>query len=129
MELTTYLAQVLGPFLIIVGLVVAYRKRYFVPVIGEFVEDRMLRMVMGILELLAGLFLVVAHTDWSTLPAGIISAIGWLLGIEGVAYLTLPDRTVAWMIRTLNVRAWYVVGGCLSVIGGAYLVFFGYGLF
>lgn len=128
MEHTLYLSQVLGLFLIIVGLAIMLRKRYYVPVVGEFVEDRFMRMVMGILELLGGLFLVLAHNDWSTLPAGIISAIGWVLIIEGTAYLLVSDRTMSWMIRTFNVRMWYVVGGVLSTVLGLYLALTGFGI-
>ena len=128
MEHTVYLSQVLGLFLIIAGASIMFRKRYYVPVVGEFIEDRFMRMVMGIMELLAGLFLVVAHNDWSTLPAGIISAIGWVLIIEGTAYLLVSDRTMTWMIRTFNVRTWYLVGGILAMALGLYLAFFGFGI-
>ncbi len=128
MELTAYLSQVLGLFLIIVGLSIMLRKRYYVPVVGEFIEDRFMRMVMGIAELLAGLFLVLAHNDWSTLAAGIITAIGWVLVIEGAAYLLVSDRTMAWVIRTFNVRTWYVVGGILSVLLGLYLALTGFAI-
>lgn len=128
METTILLSQVLGLFLIIVGASVMFRKRYFVPVIGEFVEERLTRMLMGILELLAGLFLVVAHTDWSSLPAGIITVIGYVLVIEGAGYLLLSDRAVAWIIKSFNVRAWYVSGGLLAILLGAYLSAFGFGL-
>lgn len=128
MEHTLYLSQVLGLFLIIVGLAIMLRKRYYVPVVGEFIEDRFMRMVMGILELLGGLFLVLAHNDWSTLPASIISAIGWVLIIEGTAYLLVSDRMMSWMIRTFNVRMWYLVGGLLSVALGLYLTLTGFGI-
>lgn len=122
------LSQVLGLFLVIVGLSIMVRKQYFVPVVGAFVEDRLTRMLMGIFELLAGLFLVVNHADWSSLAAGIISTIGVVLVAEGTAYLLLPDRAMVWVIRTFNVKAWYVAGGTLSVLLGAYLIFFGFGL-
>ena len=129
METTIFLSQVLGLFLVIVGAAVLYRKQYLVPVIGEFVEERLTRMIMGVLELLAGLFLVLAHTDWSSLPAGIITAIGYLLVVEGTAYLLLPDSIMRWVIRTFNVRLWYHLGGTLAILLGVYLCFFGFGLF
>lgn len=128
MELTLYLSQVLGLFLIICGIAIMARRSYFAPVVGGFVEDRLTRMIVGVLELLAGLFLAVAHTDWSTLPASIITAIGWLLVAEGTAYLLLSDRQMTAIIKMANTRAWYVAGGCLSVLLGAYLAFYGFGL-
>ena len=128
METTLFLSQVLGLFLIIAGAAVLYRKQYFVPVIGQFVEERLTRMLMGMLELLAGLFLVVAHTDWSSLAAGIITAIGYALVIEGAAYLLMPDRIMRSLIKSFNVRLWYHVGGTLAIFMGVYLCFVGFSL-
>lgn len=128
METTILLAKALGLFLMIAGFSVMVRKHYFVPVIGGFVEERFMRMLLGILELLAGLFLVVQHFDFSTLPATIISALGIALVAEGTLYLLLPDRIVAKVIRFYNVPLWYAFGGTFSVLLGAYLVFFGFGL-
>jgi uncharacterized membrane protein HdeD (DUF308 family) len=128
MELTVYLSQVLGLFLIICGIAIMVRRSYFAPVVGGFVEDRLTRMIVGVLELLAGLFLATAHTDWSTLPASIITAIGWLLVMEGTGYLLLSDKQMTSIIKMANNRVWYVFGGCLSIVLGAYLAFFGFGL-
>lgn len=128
MEHTAYLSQAIGIFMVIAGFSIMVRKHYFVPVVGGFVEERLTRMVMGVLELLAGAFLVTAHADWSTLPAGIISTLGVVLLVEGTGYLLLPDRAVAWIIRTFNVRWWYHFGGAAAVLLGAYLCFFGFGL-
>lgn len=127
MELTVYLSQVLGLFLIICGVAIMVRRSYFAPVIGGFVEDRLTRMIVGVLELLAGLFLAVSHTDWSTLPASIITAIGWLLVVEGTAYLLLSDSAVRSIISMANTRAWYIAGGVLSILLGVYLASFGFG--
>lgn len=128
MELTVYLSQVLGLFLIICGVAIMVRRSYYAPVVGGFVEDRLTRMIVGVLELLAGLFLATAHTDWSSLPASIITTIGWLLVVEGTGYLLLSDAQVRAVIKMANTRAWYVAGGCLSIILGAYLAFYGFGL-
>ena len=127
MELTVYLSQVLGLFLIICGIAIMVRRSYFAPVVGGFVEDRLTRMIVGVLELLAGLFLATAHTDWSTLAASIITAIGWLLVVEGTGYLLLSDSQVRSVIKMANTRAWYVFGGILSILLGVHLASFGFG--
>jgi len=127
MELTVYLSQVLGLFLIICGVAIMVRRSYFAPVVGGFVEDRLTRMIVGVLELLAGLFLATAHTDWSSLPASIITAIGWLLVLEGTAYLLLSDKQMTSIIKMANNKAWYVFGGILSILLGVYLASYGFG--
>ncbi len=99
------------------------------PIIGAFVEERLTRMLMGLLELTAGLSIVLAHNDWSSFAAGTITTIGYLLVIEGTMYLLLPNKAIGWVVRTFNVKAWYYTGGALSILLGAYLCFFGFGLF
>jgi hypothetical protein len=74
--LTIYLSKVIGLGLIIMGAAIMIRRRYFIPVFGAFVEERLTRVVMSTVELLAGLFLVVGHNVWSPLPAAIIFVAG-----------------------------------------------------
>lgn len=127
MELTILLAKVFGLYLIIGGASIMLRERYFMPVVGAFVEERLTRLVVGILELLGGLFLAVSHTDWSSVPAGIITAFGWVLVIEGTLYLLLPDESVEKLIKAMNSKYWYILGGALAIFLGTYLAGFGFG--
>ncbi len=87
MALTLFLSKVLGIALIIMGTAIMVRRRYFIPVFGAFVEERLTRAVVSMIELVAGLFLVLSHTAWSPPPAAIISVFGWMAVIEATAYL------------------------------------------
>ncbi|MDQ8730876.1 hypothetical protein [Bradyrhizobium sp. LHD-71] len=109
------------------GAAIMIRRRYFVPVFGAFVEERLTRVVMSTIELLAGLFLVVAHNVWSSPPAAIISLLGWLAVIEATAYLILPDDLVEKVIGTFNTPAWYLGGGLFAIMIGVYLAGSGFG--
>lgn len=125
---TLYLAQVLGLYLLIAGAVVMLRKRYFIPVVGAFIEDRMLRLIVAMVEVLGGLFLVVGHAIWSPLPAAIITLFGLLLVAEGIMYLVLSDEMVERYIDMVNKPAWYILGGLGSIALGGYLAAAGFGL-
>jgi hypothetical protein len=129
MTSTILLSQVFGLYFIIVGAAIVIRRRYFLPVFGAFIEERLTRAIVALIELLAGLFLVVMHNDWSSMPAVIISLLGWITTVEGSAYLLLSDEFVEKMFRALNTTSWYVVSGLLSVLGGLYLAGYGFGFF
>lgn len=129
MELTILLSQVFGIYLIIGGAAIMLRKSHFIPVVGAFVEERLLRLVVAMAELTGGLFLVLTHNVWTTFPEGIISLFGWMLVIEGTAYLILPDSVIAKMINAFNKPWWYVGGGILAIACGVYLAGFGFGWF
>ncbi|WP_394891552.1 hypothetical protein ACG873_09895 [Mesorhizobium sp. AaZ16] len=103
------------------------RRRYFTPVFGAFVEERLVRAVVSFAELIGGLFLVIAHNIWAPLPAAIISILGWMAVIEATAYLLLPDDMLEKFIGTFNVPAWYLVGGIFAILVGIYLAGFGFG--
>jgi hypothetical protein len=126
-ELTFFLSKVFGIGLIITGAAIAIRRRYFIPVFGAFVEERLVRAVVSFAELIGGLFLVIAHNVWSPLPAAIISFLGWMAVIEATAYLLLPDDMLEKFIGTFNVPAWYLVGGIFAILVGIYLAGFGFG--
>lgn len=129
MELTILLAKVFGLYLIISGAVIMVRQRYFIPVVGTFVEERFLRLVLAAGELLVGLFLIIGHNDWTSWPAGIISLFGWWIILESLAYLVLPDALIEKLIRSFNIPSWYTGGGIFAIVIGAYLALFGFGWF
>jgi uncharacterized membrane protein HdeD (DUF308 family) len=127
--MTLLLSKVLGIFLVIVGLAAVLRSRHFAAVAQAFVQERLTRLVLAITELLAGLFLVVTHNDWSSLPAILVTLLGWMAVIEGAAYLLLPDKILKRLVEQFRSPAWYVGGGLVSIVIGAYLAAFGFGLF
>lgn len=124
---TIVLSRVLGIFLVIVGAAVLLRRHYFIPVFGAIVQERLVRAVVALIELLAGLFLVVVHNDWSSLQAGIITLFGWMAIVESSAYLLLPDSAVRKFIRFISTPAWYAAGGALAIVLGAWLALHGFG--
>lgn len=126
-DVTILLSRALGPFILIASIAMLLRRQYFAAVIAEFAQARLLRLMLALIELLAGLFLVLLHNDWSSVHAGIISAIGWLAILEGVSYLLLPDRKVAAIIGWFNRPNWYIGGGLFGIVVGAWLSLAGFG--
>ena len=127
MATTVYLSKVFGISLVIIGAVIMIRRRYFIPAIGAFVRERLVRTITAFIELLAGTFLIVGHNVWSPLPAAIISLLGWIAVIEAIAYLLLPDAVLERAISVLNTETVYLVGGLLAIALGIYLTGFGFG--
>ena len=92
MELTIYLSKVFGVALIVMGAATLARRRYFAPVLGAFVTERLLRAIVAFMEMLGALFLLFAHNVWSPLPAALVTLLGWVALIKSIAYLLLPDK-------------------------------------
>jgi uncharacterized membrane protein len=124
-----FFAQLFGLYFIIVGVIVFLRRKAIMPVVREFMDNRALLFVMAILELIAGLSLVLVYKTVAWSVPGIISLIGYMMVIEGLIYLAAPARFVQKFIRTFNTPTWFMAGGILSIVAGAYLASVGFGLF
>ena len=123
--LTALLAKVLGVYLIIVGLLCLFRRQYILAALAGFVENKALRFVVAACELIAGLFLVFTHEIWTNGPGVIVSLFGWAMLIEGFVYLFIPDRYFSKMAKKFQHKAWYIVGGLISIVLGVYLAYAG----
>ncbi|HYE23432.1 MAG TPA: hypothetical protein VEA92_03245 [Candidatus Paceibacterota bacterium] len=128
MELTTLLSQVFGIYLIVGGIAIWTRQRFFVPILGAFAKDPLQRLIVGTLELVAGLFIVLTHNVWTSAAASLVSLFGWMLVLEGAFYMIASDRTVAKMYKALDFKAWFTFGGIFALIVGVYLTAIGFGL-
>ena len=129
MELTFLLSKVFGIYFIVVALVMLFRRNYLRSVLSNFAEEPMLRFMMGIILLLGGTFLVVSHNDWSSLPASLISLIGWLTMIKSALYLSLSresmSRWINWYYLEHGYGWWGIV---IALVLGVYLVNAGFSL-
>lgn len=129
MELTILLSKVIGLYLIIVGIVYLVRREYFINVVRSYMEQKMLRVFISTTEIIVGLFFVITHNVWDSLPEAIISLFGWIILLEGLAYVVLSDKLIGKIIRKCNTKRWYIFGGLISVLLGLYLANFGFNWF
>ncbi len=127
MELS--LAQLLGLYFILVGVIVLYRRQSIMPAIRQLAANRPLLMVIAFVEILAGIGIVLTYPTVTASADGIIAVIGWMLVFEGVLYASMPYRRVQKFIGAFNTPQWYGVGGVLAVIVGVYLAGTGFGYF
>jgi hypothetical protein len=128
MILTLYLSRVLGLALILLGVIIIVRHRYYIGVYPQIVPERMTRMVFATFALIGGLLLAVYDTLWQTVPSVIISIIGMIVVVEALLYLALPDEPLAKLVAMFNKPVAYIVGGVVAVVVGAYLTIVGFGL-
>lgn len=122
------LAQLLGLYFIIVGVVVLYRRRSIMPAVAQLVANRPLLLVIALSEILAGLAIILINPTVTPNQEGVVAAIGWILAIEGILYLALPMKSVQKFVRKFNTDTWYGTGGAISILLGGYLAAGGFGL-
>ena len=124
-----FLAQLFGVYFVIVGVVVAVRRKAFMPTVMELVNNRPLLLITAIVELAAGLAVTLAFPVISLSVPGILSLVGWMMIAEGVLYLALPIKTVQRFVKVFNTQTWYLYGGLISTLVGVYLAAKGFGYY
>lgn len=123
-----FLARVIGLYLLIVGLVAVFRKKSIMPAVSDLGNNRAILIALGAIELAAGLALVVAYPTVSLSLDGILSVLGYMLIIESIIYFAFPVKFVRKMISKFNRPHWYVGGGLVSAVIGAYMAAISFGL-
>lgn len=129
MELTILLSKILGLYMLIAGLAIFVNRRHILLAVVGLAHERGAQVIGGVIALLFGLLIVNIHNDWSTLPAALVSVIGWLGIVKGVFYLFMPQAKIDKVLKSLTERSWYTIDGIVAIAAGLYLAGFGYGWF
>jgi hypothetical protein len=127
MDITNLFEKVFGLYLIISGILAVTQRDHMMSMVRVFGKDNALRMAIGGLITLGGLFMTVAYYDWTTISSSIITIVGWLILLKGLVYFVTPEVKFQKMLSEFNKSNWYSIFGIISVIVGAYLAAFGFG--
>lgn len=128
METTHMLAQILGWYLLIVGIAVLLNPRHIMLAVVALTRERFAQLLVGLIALLIGLIVVTVHNDWSTLPATVVTLLaGWAGIVKGIFYLCAPQKSIEKFVHMFTERKWYVVDGVIAVVLGLYLLNYVYG--
>jgi hypothetical protein len=121
-----YLAKLIGPVMLAMGLALAFNAATFRAMANEFLASHALVFISGFLTLVAGVAIVLAHNVWTADWRVLITIIGWLAVITGAIRLIAPDRAAAFGRPYLNKPHTPKIGGAIWLIVGALLCYFGY---
>jgi len=108
--LTIFLAKLLGLYCIIVGLTMMGNRRTMIDAVNSLIRSPSLILLAGVIAVGVGLGLVVGHNIWSggALPV-VVTVIGWLSLIKGVALLAQPAGKLAKLYEALRSRG-FILG-------------------
>lgn len=121
-----FLARLIGPALVVMGIALAVQRNLFASVIEDFIESPGLAYLTGLLGLLGGLALVLSHNVWPADWRVLITIVGWIVLAKAVSILLLPqpiNRVGAWFVAH---REWLLAGAAVSLVLGLALSYFGY---
>lgn len=127
MDTSIFLAKLIGPILIAIGLGLLFNRAAYQVVAEEVVKSRALLFLAGALNLVAGLAIVLAHNEWDLSWKVIITIIGWFALIRGLLRILIPQQLGDFLSRILARGPQVLTGvGVVALVVGAFLAWKGF---
>ncbi len=125
--LTIFLSRLLGLFMLALSLAMVLHRKAMAETAGLLVHDRPLLFILGLIGLVAGLAMVLAHNIWSggVLPV-VVTLFGWIMLIRGLILLLVPPHAVASLFERIDFEKFFDVPVAITVALGLYLTYMGF---
>ena len=125
---TVFLSKLFGLYYLFAALAMILHKQRFVETVTALLHDASVMFLVGILTLLGGLALVLAHNVWSRgALAVVVTLIGWITLVEGLLFLFLtPEMEAEVFLTNLHYAQLFYVYAAISLVLGAYLAYGGF---
>ncbi|MBU0634020.1 MAG: hypothetical protein KKA52_03040 [Candidatus Omnitrophica bacterium] len=126
MQTSVFIAKILGPVCVIIGVSLMVNRKFYQKVMEDFSKNAALLFLAGIMPLFIGFLVVLSHNVWELSWRLIITIYGWGGIIKGVWMIVLPDSVAKFMQMYQKNEALLKMHSVIVVIVGAVLSFFGY---
>ena len=126
MDASIFLAKLLGPLFLILGIALPLKAKTFHDMIREFIGSPVLIYLAGFLGLLSGLALILTHNLWVADWRLIITLIGWLSILRALITIFKPRWIIAAGRYFLESPRLYFGAALPNLLIGLALSFFGY---
>ena len=126
MQTSLFLARLIGPVMLVMGLAVFANPRGFRGMSEEFLASRALTFLSGLLIMPAGLAIVLTHNIWAVDGRVMITMFGWANLIGGAIRLAAPAYVMQ-TGRAMLKRPYFIpIAAAVWVVAGALFCLFGF---
>jgi len=105
MATSIFLARLLGPILLAVGVGILINPKPFHTMAGEVVRSITLVYLFGLADFAAGLAIVLTHNVWVANWRVLITLIGWLMLIRGAVRILAPEAIMGFAGKVIRIRS------------------------
>ena len=126
MQTSIFLARLIGPVMLLVGLAVLINQREFRNLAQDFIASRALLFLSGLVMLPAGLAIILVHNVWAADGRTMVTIFGWLLAITSAIRLLVPQFVAARGGALLKQPRMPLIAGAIWTVFGFLFCLFGY---
>jgi hypothetical protein len=126
MSNSVFIARLIGPVMLVIGLAVFANQRAFRDLAEEFLASRALTFLSGLIIMPAGLAIVLTHNIWAVDGRVMITMFGWANLIGGAIRLAAPAYVMQ-TGRAMLKRPYFIpIAAAIWVVAGALFCLFGF---
>src|SRR6266446_10335223 len=125
MSTSVFIARLIGPVMLVIGLAVLTNQRAFREMAEEFLSSRALLFLSGLIIMPVGLAIVLTHNIWAADGRVMITLFGWLNVIGGAARLCAPEYVMQSGRAMLKRPHFIPVAAAIWVVAGSLFCLFG----
>jgi hypothetical protein len=126
MQTSLFIAKLLGPMLLVVGVALLTRPEAFRALLREFIASGVLLYIAGFFGLLGGLALLLTHNVWALDWRLLITLIGWASLVRALVTIFWPQWIVSIGAMLIERKRAFPVAAAFDLVIGAILTYFGY---
>jgi len=125
---TVFLSRLIGLYCILVAISMTVHKQSITETVTSLLHNAPLMFLVGILTLVAGLAMILAHNVWSGgISTVAVTIVGWITLIKGLLFLFLPQEVEADLfLHKLHYEQYFYVFMAISLVIGIYLTYDGF---
>jgi hypothetical protein len=121
-----FLAQLIGPLALALGLGALFNREAVRAILNEFIGNRAVLFLAGLITFPAGLAIVLTHNVWVRDWPVIITIVGWLTAFSGAIRIVAPEGAINYGRRAYERPGGALFGAIVWLALGVILCFFGY---
>ena len=126
MSTSVFIARLIGPVMLVIGLAVLTNQQAFRDMAEEFLASRALIFLSGLLIMPVGLAIVLTHNIWAVDGRVMITLFGWLNVIGGALRLFAPAYVMQTGRAMLKRPQFIPVAAAIWVVAGSLFCLFGF---
>src|SRR6202158_2943748 len=125
MSTSVFIARLIGPVMLVIGLAVLTNQRAFREMAEECLRSRALLFLSGLIIMPVGLAIVLTHNIWAADGRVMITLFGWLNLIGGAVRLVAPTYVIQTGRVMLKRPHFIEVAAAIWVVAGSLFCLFG----
>lgn len=122
--LSNYLAEIFGISIVVISLALLLRDRYIKRIFSS-VENEECMLFCGFVSFVIGIAIILAHNVWVKNWQVIVTILGWMSLLKGLAMLFMPELVKSYVKKVEN-KNWLPIALVVMVFVGLVITYFGF---